>query len=916
MRGFHRSGRYICPSCSHTRQPANRREETLRVTVDDRGAVAYCHHCLGSWADNHTEAPRMSEHRRAEPVTFTTSDKLSDHQALTPEGLAYLTARGISEKTAAFYGIISGERWFREQRGERAGEREAIGFPYRSGGSHYATKWRSLEGKMFSADGQPQTLWGPAAARIEETLILCEGEVDAMSVYQSSGHPARSIPSGASDRVTSSAPISWMDKSYDEISAAKKVVLSFDGDAPGKAYAEEVARRLGRQKVWRVRLPEGRKDINEVLVQDGEMAVFDMIERAEPWPIEGLSGASDYRNNVVRMHKQGMPAGRSTGWKSIDELMTMEPGMLYIGTGKPGGGKSTWIDNMMVNMSQRCGWRFAIASFETPPELSLARLMSVRNGKKFADLYPHQVEDGLAWAENHFFFLTSEGMITADSVIERAQAAVTRWGVNCVIVDPVNFIDLGGEGGTDSINLLLSSLKKFALSAGVAVILVAHPAKPPNGSNGDDFIPTGYSISGCHDAQTEVLTRRGWVPHPDVTLDDVVACFDMETSALRWERPSVVHCYYHSGPMHRYRGYSMNMLVTPNHRMVVKNYWAAKGKPVNRAAMEAQPWRFVNSEDIPRTPHLIPLATLCHGGGSEMSTVPIGGVEYDADDFLRALGWYVAEGYITMRSPAWCQAIGDTQEKMSSTLRRLGLPITEKLHEPTGKGIKVMWTARVRRTEAPDLADWFVENCGEGAPSKKLPDWVFGLAARQQWVLLEAMLEGDGSLRKNGYAYHSTSKTLCDQVQILSIMLGMSASIASYGRAKPHHLDRYVVNICKPERTSRILNTHHEKNTNRSVEHYDGHVFCLTVPTGAYITRRNGAMAITGNSAHYYNRADFGFTVMRTPAADALMGDSLFVVWKAKWRHLGKEGRAYMMFDPEAERFSEPDMLAAMGGFP
>jgi hypothetical protein len=37
---------------------------------------------------------------------------------------------------------------------------------------------------------------------------------------------------------------------------------------------------------------------------------------------------------------------------------------------------------------------------------------------------------------------------------------------------------------------------------------------------------------------------------------------------------------------------------------------------------------------------------------------------------------------------------------------------------------------------------------------------------------------------------------------------------------------------------------------------YDGMVYCLTVPTGAYLTRRNGKVAITGNSQMYENAID------------------------------------------------------------
>lgn len=442
------------------------------------------------------DTPRSISRRswEDEPI-LTTTATLVDREPLTSEGLSYLQSRGISAATAETYGVFSGARYFRQRKSDSpAGTKGAIGFPYHADGAHYATKWRSVIDKNFTADGSPQSLWGPVSAKDADVLILAEGEVDAMSIYEATGIAAKSIPNGAADRVSSNAAIAWMDRDYDRLRAAGKIILAFDCDKSGDAYAAEIARRLGRQRVWRVRLPDGCKDANEVLVQHGEVALACALEAAEPWPIEGLSSVNDYRDRLRTIHQNGMPPGKSTGWKSIDALMTMEPGMLYIGTGQPGGGKSTWLDNMMVNMSVAHGWRFAIASFETPPELSIARLISVKRGKKFADIAPHEVEEDLVWAEQHFFFLTSDGMVTTDSLTERAQAAVMRWGVNATIIDPVNYISHDGEHTTESVNVMLSKLKTFCMSSGVALVLIAHPAKPQGAPDG--WVPTGYAISG------------------------------------------------------------------------------------------------------------------------------------------------------------------------------------------------------------------------------------------------------------------------------------------------------------------------------------------------------------------------------------------------------------------------------------
>ena len=91
----------------------------------------------------------------------------------------------------------------------------------------------------------------------------------------------------------------------------KTFIIAVDADEPGDALAEELARRLGRERCWRVSWPgsaleaatataaldpaAARKDANEVLVKDGPDWLRELIERAEPTPINGL-----YRFRYVR----------------------------------------------------------------------------------------------------------------------------------------------------------------------------------------------------------------------------------------------------------------------------------------------------------------------------------------------------------------------------------------------------------------------------------------------------------------------------------------------------------------------------------------------------------------------------------------------------------------------------------------
>lgn len=71
-------------------------------------------------------------------------------------------------------------------------------------------------------------------------------------------------------------------------------MLATDGDLPGQALAEELARRLGKERCWQVSWPKkdefsSCKDANEVLVNLGPEALREAIECAVPYEMQNLN---------------------------------------------------------------------------------------------------------------------------------------------------------------------------------------------------------------------------------------------------------------------------------------------------------------------------------------------------------------------------------------------------------------------------------------------------------------------------------------------------------------------------------------------------------------------------------------------------------------------------------------------------
>jgi twinkle protein len=156
-------------------------------------------------------------------------------------------------------------------------------------------------------------------------------------------------------------------------------------------------------------------------------------------------------------------------------------------------------------MAERHGWRFAVCSFENPPEEHISKVVEKRLRMPFWDgprmrMSEAELHSALAWVNDHFFFIRADDEApTIDWILERAAAAVARYGVRGLIIDPYNEIEAKRPptmSETEYVSQLLGKVKRFAQTRGVHVWFVAHPAKMLRDKSGQIPAPTLYDISG------------------------------------------------------------------------------------------------------------------------------------------------------------------------------------------------------------------------------------------------------------------------------------------------------------------------------------------------------------------------------------------------------------------------------------
>lgn len=480
--------RTLCPECSPHRKKTS--EKCLAVNTEKE--TWFCHHCGHSGG--------LKKERDPEPVIIRPKFKKSE---LPQAVVEWFQKRGIPEHILAANQISYGKS-FKDKNG--------IQFPYFKGGVTVNVKHRAHDKDFRQEKNAEKCLYrfDEIAKCKGNTLILTEGEMDTLSFQAAGFEMVASIPDGAPSANAKSfnSKFDFLKSAENILKHYKKIILAVDNDPPGKAAEQELARRIGAEKCFRVRYPAGCKDANDALMKHGKAAVIALVEQATPYPVEGLLSPMDYENEVLSLYDLGPNRGISTGWQTLDEHYTVKPGEMTIITGIPGSGKSNFVDALMVNIVRSLGWSFAIFSPENwPPERHIQTLLEKVEGKPFATNGRHEqrmtredVQELLGIINQHFFFIVPpEDLLTVETILEKARAAIFRHGVKGVVLDPWNEIDHLYNGQTEAqyLSEKLTKIRRFARMNGVHVWIVAHPKNlVKDASTGSYKPPTMYEISG------------------------------------------------------------------------------------------------------------------------------------------------------------------------------------------------------------------------------------------------------------------------------------------------------------------------------------------------------------------------------------------------------------------------------------
>lgn len=347
----------------------------------------------------------------------------------------------------------------------------------------------------------------------------------------------------------------------------------------------------------------------------------------------------------------------------------------------------------------------------------------------------------------------------------------------------------------------------------------------------------------CYDPETSLLTRQGWKPVAEVTLDDELATLNPETEELEYHKPTHVHSFAHTGEMYYLNTKHLNMLVTPEHRLWVarpgqtygevtaKDFYESKGEwqfkkdckwvGEERLLMEFEPYIARNSRE------------------QVLESVPM-------DIWLRFIGYYLSEGR-TCRTSSGGYQVQISQFRTSS--------VWEDIHDTLVElGLRFSYRENENRFEIN--SKWLygvLLPLGSDAYSKRVPEYVQELCSRQISVLFDSYMEGDGH-KGACWEFGTSSEQLAFDLQVLCLKLGWCVKLKPVDREdnlqkNPHWRGRVNRSHLRPWWKKGQAKTY-ASNEEKMVQ-YDGEVYCVTVPNHIVYCKREDKTYWSLNSGRY-----------------------------------------------------------------
>jgi twinkle protein len=405
-------------------------------------------------------------------------DAVTAAQSLLKGEPQALPARGILEKTCRIYDYIVGK--YLLEPAHIACYRDANGL--------ISAQHIRRQNKAFAwvgrVKGQKIQLFGQHLGS-SGRLIITEGEIDAMSVYQvlceftpfgRDSVTVASIPDGAQSAKRSiSEQLLWVGK-FDA------VTMFFDMDEPGRKAAQECAEVIGGKAATVQAFPY--KDANEALMAGDSKAIRDALLAAKRHRPEAIVHAPDMLSKMLSPERSKGIQFPWIGWNQY--TLGIKPGELWLLAGGTNIGKSAISRSLSLDFARR-GIRNAYVALEESCETTLERMLSEELGlnpafhadtpEERARRDPALIRDALSRFAPNLFLLDRHIDESFDSFVTSVKHYVVGEECKVVFLDHFSILADGIDLKSDqrrAIDKCIKELKSLCVHYNFSMVVVCH----------------------------------------------------------------------------------------------------------------------------------------------------------------------------------------------------------------------------------------------------------------------------------------------------------------------------------------------------------------------------------------------------------------------------------------------------------
>ena len=315
----------------------------------------------------------------------------------------------------------------------------------------------------------------------------------------------------------------------------------------------------------------------------------------------------------------------------------------------------------------------------------------------------------------------------------------------------------------------------------------------------------------CYSSDTSILTPAGWKLFSELTEDDMVAQVT-NVGTHEFVKPSRIINQEYEGDMHVFKDFygKVDLMVTPNHRMVLGQLDRTTGKYVER---------ITEASKLDGGNYLQNMYRSARSSKTGKSLTPMErlNIAFQADGSYKTLVDSSVRFHFTKERKI---------HRMLDLLHAGGIDYT--LYEITSGGYE--FNVKVPRSEMHKDFNWVdVDDLHS--------DWCA--------EFIDELKHWDGSVRNDGrIKYDTTNPVILPVVELIAISAGYGCLISkSVDNRQDHFSDVYTAHIMLSNRVG-------GQSWEHTIVPYKGTVHCVTVPTGKVLVKRNKCTMVSGNSGN------------------------------------------------------------------